>query len=126
MKSYFYIFLFSTVLFTGCANKILHKSQSATIILKTPTMKFYDMGFINIYDKYIQLQIFNIGQVVLDLKVYKDEVCQGRFECMSASKFNSLYLSKTYSDSFLYDLLKQDYVRFKDKENNIFIKIIKK
>ena len=34
-------------------------------------MKFYDKGFITKYDDYIHLQIFNVGQLVLNLEIYK-------------------------------------------------------
>ena len=57
------------MLYTGCATKKPIYSKSSTVIFKTPNMKFYDKGFITKYDDFIQLQIFNVGNLVLDLKI---------------------------------------------------------
>ncbi len=113
------------MLIQGCATKQAKVSQSATIIFKTPVMKFYDKGFVTRYDEYIHLQIFNIGMVVLDLKIYEDEVCKSSFECLNNKEFNLKYLAKDYDDKFLYNLFLKDNIRFKDKTNNIFIKVTK-
>lgn len=86
-------------------------------------MKFYDKGFITNYGKYIHLQIFNVGQVVLDLEIYKDEVCQGTLQCISAKEFNYKYLSSSYNSDFLYNLFSKKKVNYKDRENKILIKV---
>ena len=99
-------------------------------------MKFYDKGFITKYDDNIHLQIFNAGQMVLNLKIYKDEVCQGTFECISSKEFNSKYFHTSYKDDFLYNLLsnvengdfknnipRNNKIYFKDKKNKILIKV---
>ncbi len=86
-------------------------------------MKFYDQGFITKYDDHIVLQIFNAGQIILNLKVYKDEVCKGTLQCMSSKEFNEIYFSKSYSDDFLYNLLSKNKIYYKDKKNNILIKV---
>ena len=109
----------------GCSTKQPNISQSATIIFKTPTMKFYDKGFVNIYDDYVHLQVFNIGKIVLDLKIYEDKICRAIFECMDNKEFNNTYLSSSYDNNFMYKLFKKDKVYFKDKENKILIKIMK-
>lgn len=119
-KSFLFILSF---LIIGCSMKQPIKSQSATILLKTPTMKFYDKGFITKYEDNIHLQIFNAGQMVLNLKIYKDEVCQGTLQCMSSKEFNSLYFHTSYKDNFLYNLFSQNKIYFKDRENNILIKV---
>jgi hypothetical protein len=118
-----YLFLLVPIIFTACTSKKLIESKSATVLFKTPNMKFYDKGFITNYGKYIHLQIFNVGQVVLDLEIYKDEVCQGTLQCISAKEFNTKYLSKSYSSDFLYNLFSQKKVYHKDKQNKIFIKV---
>jgi len=119
------ILIITIFIFIGCSQKQPTLSQSATIIFKTPLMKFYDKGFLTHYDDYIHLQIFNLGNVVLDLKIYEDQICRSTLECMSNKKFNERYLNKNYTDNFMYKLFKQNKVYFKDKKNNILIKIIK-
>ncbi|MEA2017310.1 MAG: hypothetical protein U9N59_02580 [Campylobacterota bacterium] len=86
-------------------------------------MKFYDKGFITKYDDYIHLQIFNVGQLVLNLKIYKDEICKGTLQCISSKEFNKQYFSESYRDDFLYNLFSQNKIYHKDKNNNILIKV---
>lgn len=102
-------------------------SQSATILLKTPAMKFYDKGFITKYNNYTQLQIYAAGQKVLDLSLYEDQVCQSTFECMDNHTFNTTYLHPSYAPTFLKQLLEQnkDIIVHRDKTNGILIKIKK-
>jgi hypothetical protein len=111
------------ILFSGCALKKPIYSTSSTIIFKTPTMKFYDKGFITKYDNYIELQIFNVGQLVLNLKIYKDEICKGTLQCMDSNEFNNKYFDKSYKKDFLYNLFSQKKIYFKDKQHNILIKV---
>jgi len=111
------------ILFTGCAVKQLQQSKSAVVIFQTPLLKFYDKGFVDIYQDHINLQVFEIGQLALNLYVYKDKICQSRFECLSADMFNKKYLHYSYKKDFLYNLLLQEKIYHKDRENGIFIKV---
>ena len=111
------------MLFIGCASKVPIKIASATILFKTPTMKFYDKGFINRYDNYIELNILNLGKSVLYLKIYKDEICQSAFKCIPSKEFNLNYLNENYKDDFLYELFSKENIYFKDRENSVFIKV---
>lgn len=120
---YFFLFALIAFSFSSCALKKAQLTKSATVIFKTPVMKFYDKGFINKYPLYTNLQIYNIGNIVLNLDVYKTQVCQSTFKCISSKEFNKKYLSYKYDDTFLYDLLKQEKIYFKDKPNNILIKV---
>ena len=110
-------------IFTACASKKPISSISSTMIFKTPTMKFYDKGFITKYKDHIHLQIFEIGHIALDLKIYKNEVCQGTLQCISLKEFNSKYLHSSYEDNFLYNLFSKNKIYHKDKKNNILIKV---
>jgi len=110
-------------LFIGCATKQPFKISTNTIIFKTPRLKFYDKGFISKYDDHIHLQIFQVGNVVLDLKIYKDTICQSALKCISSKNFNKKYLNNSYKDDFLYNLFSQKKIYFKDKINNILIKV---
>jgi len=118
IKIVFFIFLF-----VGCSYKQPQLKQSATIIFKTPLMKFYDKGFVTHYDKYIHLQVLNLGKVVLDLEIYKNKICQGTFQCLSGKDFNAKYLNAKYEDNFMFELFSKNKVYFKDKKNKILIKV---
>ena len=110
-------------LFISCASKQAIENRSATILIKTPNMKFYDKGFINRYEEYIHLQIYTVGHLALNLKIYKDEVCQSTLECVSSKEFNAKYLHSSYKDDFIYKLFLQSKVYHKDRENGILIKV---
>jgi len=111
----------------GCASKQPQLSQSATILIKTPAMKFYDNGFITKYDDYTKVQIFNAGNLVLELLLYKDEICKDSLRCQSSVDFNAQYLHKSYQKDFLKKLFDSNdkKIVFKDMENHILIKIVK-
>lgn len=116
-----FIFSFNTI---GCSHKKPIVSKSTIIIFKTPIMKFYDKGFVTTYNDHIHLQIFNTGILALDLKIYSDKICQSTFKCIDSDKFNNQYLSNKYPTDFLYKLFIQDKIYYKDKINNIFIKVL--
>lgn len=86
-------------------------------------MKFYDKGFVNYYDNHINLQLFNIGTLVLDLSIYKNKICKGTFECLSSEKFNKQYLDSSYKKDFLYNLFMQKTIYHRDRQNGILIKV---
>ena len=120
-----YLILVLVFVFTGCFNKEPILSSSATILIKTPQMKFYDKGFIYKYDDYTQVQIFSAGTAVLDMKIYEDRVCQSTFKCQDLKTFNKENLDKSYDEMFLKNLFDKNEkeVVHRDKKNNILIKI---
>ena len=113
------------LILTSCSLKQPQVSQSVTVLLKTPTMKFYDKGFISKYEEYTQLQIFNAGTLVLDLSIYEDKVCKSMLQCISLKEFNKENLHYSYEDTFIKKLLDRNdkKIVFKDKKNKILIKI---
>ncbi len=121
-----FIFVLSFMLI-GCATKQPAVSQSATILIKTPAMKFYDKGFITQFDNYTQVQIYSAGQTVLDLMLYDNRVCQSTFECENNQSFNKKFLHASYENAFLKKLFDQDEktIIHRDKKNRILIKIKK-
>lgn len=121
LKKIVYVIIIS--FFTACATKQPIRTSSHTILFKTPQMKFYDKGFITKYDNHIHLQIFQVGNLVLDLKIYEDTICQSTLKCISSKEFNKKYLHNSYKDDFLYNLFSKEKIYFKDKINNILIKV---
>ncbi len=110
--------------FTACAINQPILTKSATILIKTPTMKYYDSGFISKYNDHIEVQIYNAGNTVLQLTIYKDRICKDTFACQSSKEFNKQFLHKNYTDDFMFNLFSKPSVNFKDKQNHIKIKII--
>lgn len=121
--------IFSLFIFTGCFNTTQPQlnSSSATILIKTPQMKFYDKGFIYKYKEFTQVQIFSAGTAILDMKIYNDRVCRTTFKCQDLKTFNKENLSSSYPDNFLKELFEKEQkeVIHRDKQNDILIKIIR-
>ena len=118
---------FLIFILSACSIKEPNISQSATILIKTPTMKFYDKGFISKFDNYTQVQIFSAGTSILNLKIYEDRVCQSSFECVTLEKFNRQNLNSSYPKNFIKELFDANDKKtvYKDKKNSILIKITK-
>lgn len=118
-------YISAILIFGGCAFTQPKLSQSATILIKTPTMKFYDKGFISQFTNYTQVQIFSAGTMVLNLDIYDDRICKSTFECLSLKEFNSQNLDESYDEKFVKNLFdkKEKKIVFKDKEKGILIKI---
>jgi hypothetical protein len=57
------------IFFAGCSTIKPQFVSSATILIKTPKMKFYDKGFITKYRDYTNVQILQAGTSVLTLKM---------------------------------------------------------
>jgi hypothetical protein len=99
--------------------------SSATILIKTPTLKYYDKGFITKYTNYTKVEIFNAGVAILTLKIYENKICKDTFECQSLKSFNAEYFSSNYKDDFIKELFEKNEKNtiFRDKTNSILIKI---
>lgn len=111
----------------GCAIKQPKVSSTATILIKTPTMKFYDRGFITQYENYTQIQIFSAGALVLNLDLHEDKICKSSFECQSLKEFNKENFDASYDEKFILELFnkKDKKVVFRDKKIGVLIKIIR-
>ena len=123
----FFNYMILLFILSGCAIKQPKQSSSATILIKTPTMKFYDKGFITEYENYTQVQIFSAGALVLNLDLYKNRICKSSFECKSLKEFNKENLDISYDEKFLLELFnkKDKKVVFRDKKIGVLIKIIR-
>ncbi len=112
---------------TACSLKEPYISQSATILIKTPTMKFYDKGFITKFKNYTQIEVFSAGTLVLNLNIYKNRVCKSTFQCQSLKEFNKQNLDVSYEEDFIKKLFDKNDKKIvhKDLKNGILIKITK-
>ncbi|NOZ91451.1 MAG: hypothetical protein GXO60_09225 [Epsilonproteobacteria bacterium] len=90
--------------FNGCTGKNLVKKsnqESAFIILKTPTMRYADMGFIYKGDSFVKVEIYSMGQPIMSLDINGMNVCMSTFKCMDKKDFNSKILVSSYPDTLL-------------------------
>lgn len=98
-----YLTLLATLFFTACSVTNYQHTQTKLIIIKSPLIKFADVGYIRNSDKSISLELFTAGQRVEEITInHLICVSQG---CMSKSGFNEEYLSAEYPDDILQNIL---------------------
>ncbi len=80
------------------------KSTPVFVVWKSPGMKFADQGFLIDDKQRTKLEVYASAQPVADLSITKDMVCSGMM-CMDKKEFNKKYLSSSYPDTILEDIL---------------------
>lgn len=101
---FFYIFLF-VFAFVGCSiTQTPTKSQSVAILIKNANLKINDVGFIHLYSNFAQIQIYNSGKDILNLKI-KENICINN-ACEPPLKFNKMFFQNEYYANLLSDIIK--------------------
>jgi hypothetical protein len=93
------------LLLGGCVAKPFIQSDAATIILKSPRLKFADAGYLRSNDETVALELFSASQAVAKIEVQK-LICVEGEGCMRKSRFNAEYLSAKYPDTLLENVLR--------------------
>ena len=102
------ILIFSTVigyLLSGCS--YINPKRDSTpvfVVWKSPSMKFADQGFLIDYKDKTKLEVYASAQPVADISISKNLVCSGMM-CMSKEEFNKKYLSSSYPDDLIDNIL---------------------
>ncbi|MGM0534292.1 MAG: hypothetical protein ACQERK_07365 [Campylobacterota bacterium] len=93
-----------SLLFTGCADKNFTEKSSAHIVLKTPKLRYSDMGFIAKNSSRIQAQIYNMATPVFTLKINRN-ICINN-ACFKPKHFNDKYLHPKYPPGLLENIFR--------------------
>ncbi|MGB5964291.1 MAG: hypothetical protein WBF77_09400 [Sulfurimonadaceae bacterium] len=93
------------LLLSGCGARPFVQTDVATIILKTPKLKFADTGYVRSNDDLVALELFSAGQAVGKIEI-ENMVCVDGEGCMTKSSFNAEYLSAMYPDDILENILR--------------------
>ncbi len=103
----FYILWVSAfiLLLSGCGARPFVQTDVATIILKTPKLKFADTGYIRSNEDLVALELFSAGQAVGKIEI-ENLVCVDSEGCMSKSSFNAEYLNANYPDTLMENILR--------------------
>ncbi|MEA1879168.1 MAG: hypothetical protein U9N11_00765 [Campylobacterota bacterium] len=101
-----FLITITTLFFTACSSKEYSKQESAFIVLKTPTFKHADLGFIYEGNDSLKVEIYSSGQPVMRLNITDDNVCMSLFECMDKKSFNKTVLNEAYPNSILQNIFK--------------------
>jgi len=123
-----------TLLFTslfiinGCTQLSPKKQESAFIVIKTPKMKYADMGFITDNRSKVKIEIYAAGQPLVAWEINALNICMSTFKCMEKQDFNKEFLTNAYPDTLLENIFKGEVIFKKEgyeKVDNGFMQTIK-
>ena len=98
-----YTLLIFILLFSACSLKDYEHTKTKIIIIKSPKVKFADVGFIRNSKKSIELELFVAGKAIEKFTI-NHLICMSD-GCMSKSRFNKDYLHVTYPEDILQNIL---------------------
>jgi len=107
MKKYFtlWVSLLALLFLSGCGARPFVHEDAATIIMKTPKIKFADTGYIRSNKDIVALELFSAGMAVGKFEI-ENLVCVDSEGCMRKSSFNAEYLSAYYPDTLMENILR--------------------
>ncbi len=97
------ILLFLALFFGACSVKEYQHTQSKIIFIKSPKIKFADIGYLRNSGSSLELELFTAGTAVEKI-IINHLVCVSD-GCMSKSGFNDDYLNSTYPSDTLQNIL---------------------
>jgi len=89
--------------FVACSTKEYVSKEAQIVTIKSPKLKFNDIGYVLHNGQSVELQLYSAGTTVEDITI-NHLVCI-EAGCMSKSAFNEEYLSAAYEDDLLKNLL---------------------
>jgi hypothetical protein len=98
-----YFLLVFILVFGGCSVKNYERTQTKIIIIKSPKLKFADIGYVRNSDKSIELELFVAGKAIEKITI-NHLICTHE-GCMSKSGFNADYLNSAYPDDILQNII---------------------
>ncbi len=98
-----YIFLTFIFLFSACSVKNYEFTKTKIIIIKSPKIKFSDLGYIRNSGESLELELFMAGKVIEKICI-NHLVCTND-GCMTKSGFNKDYLNQSYPSNILQNIL---------------------
>jgi len=100
------ILLIGVFALSACVPKNYSKENSAFILLKTPSFKYADMGFIYQNAKEMKVEIYSNGQALMQLEILEERICLSDFKCMSKEQFNQTLLSSSYPSTLFENIFR--------------------
>ncbi|MDY0117410.1 MAG: hypothetical protein RBR59_07540 [Sulfurimonadaceae bacterium] len=98
-----FLALLVAFLFLGCSAKNYEHTQPKIFVIKSPKLKFADLGYLRNTNTSIELELFVAGTSVEKITI-NHLICVSK-GCMSKSGFNSEYLNASYPDEMLQNIL---------------------
>lgn len=98
-----YILIVFIIFFSGCSIKHYEQSKSKIIIIKSPNIKFADLGYVRNTGTSMELELFLAGKSIKKISI-NHLICVDD-GCMSKRGFNEEYLHKSYPNDLLQHIL---------------------
>ena len=98
-----YFLLIIVLFFSACSIKDYEQTKSKIIIIKSPKIKFADLGYIRNTENSIELELFLAGKSIKQISI-NHLICVDE-GCMSKSSFNTDYLYQSYPNDLLQNIL---------------------
>lgn len=98
-----YILLIFILVFSACSLKHYDHTKTKIIIIKSPKIKFADVGYIRNSGDSIELELFIAGNCIERISI-NHLICV-RGGCMTKGSFNRDYLNHSYPSDILQNIL---------------------
>ena len=97
------LLLIIALFLSACSIKNYEKTDAKIIIIKSPQLKFADLGFIRNSGDAVGVELFTAGKSVKRIEL-NHLICVDE-GCMSKSTFNREYLNQYYPDGLLQNII---------------------
>jgi len=87
----------------GCAPKTYTLNESRFILIKSPLLKYADLGYIRANEDEVRADLFVVGNLVESIEI-STLVCVNA-GCLTKARFNREYLSASYPNDLLLNVL---------------------
>jgi hypothetical protein len=90
-------------LFSGCSTKNFSQRESKVVFIKSPLLKFSDIGYIKTQNTAVELDLYSAGVAVERISI--DTLVCTKDGCMPKGMFNSRYLNGAYPEDTMQNIL---------------------
>ena len=91
------------IFFSACSIKNYEHTDTKIVIIKSPKIKFSDIGYVRHTSDAIELELFIAGHVFQKIHI-NHMICMNE-GCMSKSSFNEDYLNESYPTTLLQNII---------------------
>ncbi|WP_373035104.1 hypothetical protein [Sulfurimonas sp.] len=98
-----YLLIAFVLLFSACSTKNYEITQTKIFIIKSPKIKFADVGYLRNSEKSVELELFAAGKAIEKITI-NHLICTSE-GCMTKSSFNKDYLHESYPSGVLQNIL---------------------
>jgi len=98
-----YLLLIFILFFSACSIKEYQQTKTKIVIIKSPKLKFSDVGYLRNTKDSIELELFSAGVAIE--KIHINHLVCVSTGCMSKQGFNQHYLNSAYPSDILQNIL---------------------